>query len=135
MDKVCYLGSTVTSSGSLDAEVMQHFEKGKCGLQPTDKETLKRPRRPPLHQDCRIQSCGPVHASVLLEDMDHLHIQQLEQFHQRCLRKICNTKWQDRVSSLQVLEKCRLPCIECLIIKNCLNGERQVFQRCCCRDR
>ena len=74
---------------------------------------------PPLHQDCRVQSRGPVRASVLLRDVDHLppHIQQLEQFHQRCLRKICNIKWQDRVSNLQVLEKCGLPSIECLIIK------------------
>ena len=36
----------------------------------TDKETLARPRYPPLKQDCRIQSCGPVHASVLLRDVD-----------------------------------------------------------------
>ena len=63
-----------------------------------------------------------MHASVLLRYVDHLDTagtssMQLEQFHQRCLRKIYNIKWQDRVSNLQVLEKCGLPSIECLIIK------------------
>ena len=45
------------------------------------------------------------------------HIQQLERFHQRCLRSICSIKWQDKVSNLEVLQKCGLPSVESLIIK------------------
>ena len=45
------------------------------------------------------------------------YIQQLEQFHQYCLRWICNIRWQDKISNFQVLEKCDLP-IEHLIIQS-----------------
>ncbi len=44
----------------------------------------------------------------------HHHIQQLEQFH---LRRICNIRWQDNISNLQVLEKCDLPSIEHHVIQ------------------
>ena len=43
-------------------------------------------------------------------------IKQLEQFHQRCLRKILKIRWQDRVTNLAVLERCGLPSIESMIL-------------------
>ena len=118
VDKFCYLGSTVTSSGSLDNEVMQRIGKASAAFGRLTKR---------LWQDhgIRLSTKIAVYRAVVLCALMYCcetwttyrrHIQQLEQFHQRCLRKICNIKWQDRVSNLQVLEKCGLPSIECLII-------------------
>ena len=118
-DKFCYLGSTVTSSGSLDAEVMQRIGKASAAFGRLTKR---------LWQDhgIHLSTKNAVYRALVLCALLYCcetlttyrrHIQQLEQFHQRCLRKICNIKWQDRVSNLQVLEKCDLLNIECLVIK------------------
>ena len=45
------------------------------------------------------------------------HIKLLEQFQQRCLRSICNIKWQDRISNIQVLERCGVTSVESQIVK------------------
>ena len=40
------------------------------------------------------------------------HIKKLKAFHQRCLRAICGIKWQDLVSDLEVLQRCKTISIE-----------------------
>ncbi len=61
------------------------------------------------------------------------HIKQLEQFHQRCLRKTCNIKWQDRVSNLEVLDKCQIPSIESMLIQSQLRWTGHVVRMDDCR--
>ena len=41
----------------------------------------------------------------------------LEQFQQRCLRFICRIKWQDKVSNVEVLERCGVSSVESQIIR------------------
>ncbi|XP_078593825.1 uncharacterized protein LOC144871797 [Branchiostoma floridae x Branchiostoma japonicum] len=119
VDKFCYLGSTITSSGSLDAEVMQRIGKASVAFGRLTKR---------LWQDhgIRLSTKIAVYKAVVLSALLYCcetwttyrrQVKLMEQFHQRCLRKICGIKWQDRVSNLQVLKKCGLPSIECLIVK------------------
>ena len=119
VDKFCYLGSTLTSSGSLDAEVMQRIGKASAAFGRLSKRLW---HVHGIHLSTKIAVYRAVVLSALLYSCDTWttycrHIQLLEQFHQRCLRRICNIKWQDRVSNLKVLKLCDLPSIECLIIK------------------
>ncbi|XP_037782326.1 uncharacterized protein LOC119578773 [Penaeus monodon] len=93
MEKFCYLGSTVTSNGSLDTEMMQCIRKA----------------------NCRIKSSRPEYTSPLLRDVDHLP--SAHPVAGAVLSMICNIKRQDRVSNLQVPEKYGLTSTECLIIK------------------
>ena len=45
-------------------------------------------------------------------------IKKLDSFHMRCLRQICRIKWYDRVTNVEVLQKCDIPGIESFLIKN-----------------
>ena len=42
---------------------------------------------------------------------------KLDQFHLRCLRKICGIYWKDRIPNTTVLERCEIEGIEALLIK------------------
>ena len=44
-------------------------------------------------------------------------MRRLELFHQRCLRKILNIKWQEFVSNKEVLERSNPPSIEAILMK------------------
>lgn len=119
VDKFCYLGSTVSNSGSLDDEVMQRIRKASVAFGRLTKRLWK-------DRGIRLSTKIAVYKAVVLSTLLYCcetwttyrrHIQLLEQFQQRCLRNICSIRWQDRVSNLQVLRKCGLTSIECLIIK------------------
>ena len=42
---------------------------------------------------------------------------KLDQFHLRCLRKICGITWKDRIPNTTVLERCEIQGIEAMLIK------------------
>ncbi|PFX11040.1 hypothetical protein AWC38_SpisGene25542, partial [Stylophora pistillata] len=46
------------------------------------------------------------------------HLKSLERYHQRCLRRILNIKWQDRRINSSVLEEANVTSIESYVIKN-----------------
>lgn len=46
-----------------------------------------------------------------------LHVKLLDQFHQRCLQKVLNIKWFDRISNEQVLQQTKMPSIDSLLTK------------------
>ena len=54
-------------------------------------------------------------------------ISSLERYHQRCLRRILNIKWQDRRTNSSVLEEANVTSIESYIIKNQLRWAGQLF--------
>ena len=45
------------------------------------------------------------------------HVEKLDQFHLRCLRKICGIPWKDRIPNTTVLERCEIEGFEALLIK------------------
>ena len=46
----------------------------------------------------------------------------------RCLRRICNIRWQDRVPNTDVLEKCGLTSIEALLMNSQLRWAGHVVR-------
>ena len=119
VSKFCYLGSTISMSGSLDAEVTMRIAKASAAF---GRLTKRLWQEHGIKTSTKIAVYRAVVLSALLYCCEtwttyRRHIQLLEQFHQRCLRNILHIKWQDRVSNLQVLEKCGLSSIESLLIK------------------
>ncbi|XP_061904777.1 uncharacterized protein LOC133650969 [Entelurus aequoreus] len=107
VEKFCYLGSIVTSNGTLDAEMMQRIGKASTAFGRMAKRLWR------IH-GIRLSTKIAVYRAVVLSALLYCcetwttyrrHIKLLEQFHQRCLRRICNIKWQDK--------KCGLLSIEC----------------------
>jgi hypothetical protein len=43
------------------------------------------------------------------------HVKLLEQFNQRCLRRILNIKWFNKVSNVKVLQKAKMQTIDTLL--------------------
>lgn len=39
------------------------------------------------------------------------HIKELEQFQQRCIRTICDIKWQDKITNINVMKRCGITSI------------------------
>ena len=46
------------------------------------------------------------------------HIKKLDQFHLRCLRRILDIRWEDRVTNQEVLRHAALPGIEALFMQS-----------------
>ena len=42
---------------------------------------------------------------------------RLDQFHLKCLRKVCGSSWKDRIPNTTVLERCEKEGIKALLIK------------------
>ena len=130
VDKFCYLGSTICSSGTLDAEVTLRIAKASAAFGRLNNELWNDKG---ITFSTKINTYRAVLLTTLLYCCEtwttyRRHIQQLEQFHQRCLRKILNIRWQDRVSNLQVLEKSGLPSIESLLIQRQLRWTGHVVR-------
>ena len=49
--------------------------------------------------------------------LDRKHVRQLEAFYMRCLRRICNIQWQNRLPNTDVLEKCGATSIQSVLVK------------------
>lgn len=115
----CYLGSDISNTGSIDKELTQRIAKasssfGRLRHRLWSKHDIK------LHT--KIQVYRAVVLTTLLYGCEtwtvyRRHIKQLDQFHLRCLRSICDIKWQDMVPNTVVLERCELPGMESLLIK------------------
>ena len=45
------------------------------------------------------------------------HIKRLDQFHLRCLRRILNINWEDRVTNQEVLRRAHLPGVKAMIMQ------------------
>ena len=56
------------------------------------------------------------------------HLKQLERFHQKCLRRILNIKWQSLTPYTAVLQIAECPSIESLIMKNQLRWAGHVVR-------
>ena len=45
------------------------------------------------------------------------HVKKPDQFHLRCLRKVCGIPWKDRIPNTSVLERCEIEGIEAMLMK------------------
>ena len=106
VDNFTYLGSTVTSNLSLDAEVESRLSKAvimmarlKDRVWETRKITVT--TKIAVYEACVLRSV--LYASETWSTYSK-HEKQLNNFRMRCLRRILNIKWQDRSSNASIIE-------------------------------
>ncbi len=116
--KFCYLGSILSNSATIDDEVIQRIAKANSSYGRL---------RHRLWSDhgIRLSTKIQVYRAVVLPSLLYAcetwtvykrHLKQLEQFHLRCLRSICNIKWQDKIPNSAVLQLCHIQGTESMIM-------------------
>ena len=114
-----YLGSTLTSTGSMDREVSNRLAEagasfGRLWTRVWRERGIKLPTK--------LAVCRAVVMTSLLYGCEtwalyRKQLKTLDQFHLRCLRKIMGISWEDRVPNTEVLHRANMPGVEALIIK------------------
>ena len=114
-----YLGSTLTSTGSMDSEVSNRLAKagasfGRLWTRVWRERGIKLPTKLAVYR-------AVVMTSLLYGcetwALYRKQLKTLDQFHLRCLRKIMGISWEDRVPNTEVLHRANMPGVEALIIK------------------
>ena len=119
VDRFTYLGSTVTTEDEMDKEISCRLKR--AGV--TFGNLWKRVWKPGgISKKTKIDVYKACILSVLTYGCQTWnvyvrHINRLEQFHARCLRKILGIRWQELIPRTKVLERAGLPHIDTLITK------------------
>ena len=120
VDSFTYLGTTLSSTNTLDREISSRVSKANASFGRLRKRVWKERG---LRQDTKCSVYRAVVLTALLYGCEawtlySSHVKLLEQFHQRCLRQILNIKWYNRISNVKVLEKARMPSIEAMLTQS-----------------
>ena len=130
VDDFKYLGSMISSDGSLDKEIRARICKASQALGQLKTRVLNQ------HNIRRCTKLKVFKAVVLTSPLYgcetwtlyRRHLKQLEHFYMRSLRNILNIKRQDRVSNLQVLDTAESTSIEAMILKSRLHWVGHVIR-------
>ena len=113
-----YLGSTISRDGSLDAEVHTRIQKASVAFGKLEKRlwsdrgvTIN--TKVTVYQTCVLTSL--LFSSEAWTTFRH-HLKWLERFHQKCLRRILNIKWQSITPDTVVLQRAGCLSIEAVIL-------------------
>jgi hypothetical protein len=108
VDQFCYLGSTVSSKPSLEAEINKRIGKaattfGNLQDRAWSNKNLTTRTKVRIYEACVL--------SILLYGCEswptYSHQERrLNTFHLRCLRKIVGVSWEDKVPDVRILEMC-----------------------------
>ena len=114
-----YLGSTLTSTGSMDREVSNRLAKagasfGRLWTRVWRERGMKLPTKLAVNRAVVLTSLLYGCETWALY---RKQLKTLDQFHLRCLRKIMGISWEDRVPNTEVLQRAKMPGVEALIIK------------------
>ena len=120
VDSFTNLGSSLSSFNSLDKQVSNHIAKASACYGRLHKGVWNE-RGLKLETKCAVYRAAVL--SVLLYGCEswtlyHRHVKLLDQFHQRCLQCILNTKWYQRVSNVKVLLQAQMPGIDALLTQS-----------------
>ncbi|KAL8570481.1 hypothetical protein ACOMHN_034516 [Nucella lapillus] len=120
VDSFTYLGSSLSSSNSLDKEISNRIAKANASYG----RLLKRVWN---ERGLKLETKCAVYRAVVLTALLYgceswtvyrRHVKLLGQFHQRCLRRILNMKWYYRVSNVKVLLQAQMPSIDALLTQS-----------------
>ena len=111
VDKFVYLGSTISSTLSLEEELNSRIGKaatafGKLRQRALENNKLTTKTKILIYQACVLSSLLYGSETWTLYAGQE---KRLNSFHMRCLRKILGIKWQDKIPDTEVLEKARIP--------------------------
>ena len=118
-DSFKYLGSIISSDGSLDNEIEARISKASQALGRLKHKILKQ-------HNIRLRTKIKVYNAVVLPSLLYgceswtlyrKQLNQLEKFHQRALRSILGIRWHDRITNLEVFDRSNSTSIETLLIK------------------
>ncbi|RXN14061.1 RNA-directed DNA polymerase from mobile element jockey-like protein [Labeo rohita] len=105
-----YLGSTISSSLSIDSEISSRIAKAATAMAKLNQRVWNNSSLTEKTRLCVYQACI---LSTLLYGSETWttyarHERKLNSFHMRCLRRILQIKWQDRVPNTEVLERANI---------------------------
>jgi hypothetical protein len=119
VEQFIYLGSTISADCSIDVEIANRISKASSAFGALTSKLWN-------VRGIRCQTKLSVYRAVVLPTLLYAaeswtyyrrHIRQLDAFHQSCLRKILNIKWQDKVSNAEVLQRASSVGMEALLMK------------------
>lgn len=135
VDKFRYLGSTLTSKCDLDAEVNSRIAAAAAAFGKLDSKVF-------CSHDLKLTTKISVYMAIVLPNILYSaetwtvysrHIRMLDQFHLRCLRKILNIRWSDRVRNTEVLRRANVCGLEAYLMRRqlrwCGHVSRMADQR------
>ena len=106
-DSFTYLGSTVTNSLSLDAEIDKRIAKVAAVMSNLSKRVWEN-HQLTLNTKLKVYQASVLSTLLYGSESWTTYAGQenrMESFHLRCLRRMMGIRWQDRVTSTAVLEK------------------------------
>ena len=113
----CYLGSTLCNDVSLDKEITNRISKASSSFGRLYDRVWSQ-------HGIKLLTKIKVFKAVVLSNLLYgcetwtcyrRHIKELDKFHLRHLRSILGIKWQDKVTNIEVLERCQCTGIEVMI--------------------
>ena len=119
MQTFCYLGGFLSQNACIDDEISSRISKASASFGRLHQGLWSDPGIP-------LSKTIGVYRNVVLTILlcgskswtwYFRHVKKLDQFHLRCLRKICGIPWKDRIPNTTVLERCETEGIEALLIK------------------
>ena len=119
VDDFTYLGSCLSKSANLDLEISRRLAKANSSF---GRLWTRVWQERGIQTQTKIAVYRSVVMSALLYGCESWtlysrHVKQLDQFHIRCLRRIMNISWQERIPNTEVLHRAGLCGIETYIRK------------------
>ena len=123
VDTFTYLGSTISSSLSLDREISTRIGKSAAVMSKLNKRVWTNNL---LTENTKLHVYRACVLSILLYGSESWTTyasqeKRLNTFHTRCLRRILHIKWQDRVTNTEVLLRAGIPSLFALLSQRRLN--------------
>ncbi|KAL8615669.1 hypothetical protein ACOMHN_034819 [Nucella lapillus] len=124
-----YLGSVISSDGSLDKEINARICKASQALGRLRARVLNQHN---LQQSTKLRVYKTIVLISLLYGCEtwtlyRRHIKLLESFHMRSMRSTLGIKWQDKITNLEVLDRAGTTSIEAMILKTQLRWTEHVI--------
>ena len=112
-----YLGSNIASSLSLDTEISSRIGKAAAVMSKMNKRVWSNSQ---LTVNTKLRVYQACVLSILLYGSESWTIyagqeKQLNSFHLRCLRRLLQIKWQDKVTNTEVLQRAGIPSLFALL--------------------
>ena len=130
VDKFTYLGSTINRFCSLDDEIALRLKKATGAFSALkhrvwSQRELKKSTKLEVYNAC-VLTCHLYSCETWV--VYRRHLQQLERFHQRCLRSILGIHWTTHTPDTEVLEKANTISIEAHIHRHRLRWVGHVIR-------
>ena len=115
-----YLGSIISFDAQIDSDIDNRISNASRSFGMLQNKIWKSKQ---LKQATKISLYKAIVLTTLMYGSESWvthkhHVQQLERFHQRCLRNILHIKWWDFVPNVEVLQRANLASIEAMLLKN-----------------